>query len=98
MFCDEELRRKTDPKATKIILYSRERINFVVSLLITLMILALLIVPVYILWKLTRTANFTNATTAVIIGVLLVFTLVFSGVLSLFTRARRHEVLAAAAG
>ncbi|KAF4630953.1 hypothetical protein G7Y89_g7180 [Cudoniella acicularis] len=98
IFSDENLRQKTDPKATNIILYSRERINIVVSLLITLMILALLIVPVYILWKLTRTANFTNTRTAVIIGLLLVFTLVFSVVLSLFTRARRHEVLAAAAG
>jgi len=60
------------------------------------MILALLIVPVYILWKLTRVTE-SNTTTAVIIGVLLVFTLVFSGVLSLFTRAKRHEILAAAA-
>ena len=63
------------------------------------MILALLIVPVYFLWHIARTATtFTNATTAVIIGILLVFTLIFSGVLSLFTRAKRHEILAAAAG
>jgi hypothetical protein len=62
------------------------------------MILALLIVPVYFLWHIAHTAIFTNATTAVIIGILLVFTLIFSGVLSLFTRAKRHEILAAAAG
>jgi len=31
------------------------------------------------------------------IGVLLVFTLVFSAVLSLFTKAKRHEIFGAAA-
>jgi len=98
LFCSKDLRRKTDFKKSSIILYSRTRINMVVSLIITLVILALLIIPVYLLWHLTRSGEFTNATTAVMIGVLLVFTLVFSGVLSLFTRAKRHEVLAAAAG
>jgi hypothetical protein len=92
----QELREKADPKASGIILYSRERIDFVVSLIITMVILALLIVPVYILWHLTRVTESTTVV-AIIVGVLLVFTLVFSAVLSLFTRARRHEILASAA-
>lgn len=60
------------------------------------MILALLIIPVYILWKLTSSAS-SAFNVGLIISVLLVFTLVFSIVLLLFTRAKRHEVLAAAA-
>lgn len=60
------------------------------------MILTLLIVPVYILWNLTRDIQSTRAV-AIIIAVLLVSTLVFSIVLSLFTKAKRHEVLASAA-
>ncbi|KAF2432801.1 hypothetical protein EJ08DRAFT_630152 [Tothia fuscella] len=39
----------------------------------------------------------TGRTDAVCLGTLLVFTLAFSAVLSLFTRARRHEILGAAA-
>jgi hypothetical protein len=92
----KDLRAKADPKATGIILYSRSRIDFVVTLIITGMILALLIIPVYILWNLTRSIQSTK-TVAIIIAVLLISTLVFSGVLSLFTRAKRHEVLASAA-
>jgi hypothetical protein len=66
------------------------------SLVITAMVLALLIVPVYLLWNLTLAIP-SGTTTAIIIGVLLVFTLIFSGTLSLLTRARRHEILASAA-
>jgi acyl-CoA synthetase (AMP-forming)/AMP-acid ligase II len=98
LFCEKDLRRKADPKEGMVILYSRDRINFLVSMLITLIILGLLIIPVYFLWKISRQTNLTNNTTAIILSVLLVFTLVFSGVLSIFTRAKRHEVLAASAG
>lgn len=92
----EEQRQKTEAKNSGIVFFNRERINIVVSLIITVTILALLIVPVYILWKLTRTIE-NNKMVGVIIGVLLIFTLVFSAVLTLFTRAKRHEILAAAA-
>lgn len=92
----EEQRQKTEAKNSGIVFFNRERINIVVSLIITVKILALLIVPVYILWKLTRTIE-NNKMVRVIIGVLLIFTLVFSAVLMLFTRAKRHEILAAAA-
>jgi hypothetical protein len=60
------------------------------------MILALLVLPVYILYRLTAgTRTYHNA---LCMGVLLVFTLCFSAGLSFFTRAQRHEILAAAAG
>jgi uncharacterized protein DUF6594 len=61
-----------------------------------MMILALLIVPIYLLYHLV-TALGSNRTDAICMGVLLVATLAFSAVLSIFTRAKRHEVLAAAA-
>jgi hypothetical protein len=60
------------------------------------MILALLIIPVYLLWHLTRVIQSDKAV-AIIIAVLLLFTLVFSAVIFLFTRAKRHEILASAA-
>jgi len=96
LFCSPELYQKTDPRVTGIMLYSRRRIDIVASLVITAMVLALLIVPVYLLWHLTRAMQ-SGTATAIVIGVLLVFTLVFSGTLSLLTRARRHEILASAA-
>jgi hypothetical protein len=61
------------------------------------MILALLVVPIYILSRLA-TRSSSSRTDAMCIGVLLVSTLAFSAFLSFFTRAKRHEVLAAAAG
>jgi hypothetical protein len=77
-------------------LYSRRRIGLLASLVITAMVLALLIIPVYILWHLTRAIQ-SGTDTAIIIALLLVFTLTFSGTLSLVTRAQRHEILASAA-
>ncbi|KAG4442411.1 hypothetical protein IFR05_002113 [Cadophora sp. M221] len=56
----------------------------------------LLSIPVYILWNLTRAVN-SGKTISIIIAVLLVSTLIFSAELTLFTRAKRHEILAAAA-
>ena len=60
------------------------------------MILALLVVPIYILYHMVHDLG-TRKAYMVCIGTLLVFTLAFSSVLSLFTKARRHEILAAAA-
>lgn len=77
--------------------YTRSRIDKLVLAIITSMLLALMILPVYALYTLvdelgTRRAN------ATYMGVLLVSTLAFSAVLALFTQARRHEILGAAAG
>ena len=60
------------------------------------MILALLIVPIYLLYYFVTTLG-RNKRDAACVGVLLVATLAFSAVLSIFTRAKRHEILAAAA-
>lgn len=76
--------------------YDRSRINAFVNTLITFIILLLLVVPIYILYHLIHEVN-NGRGYAICIGVLLVSTLTFSAVLSLFTRARRHESLAAAA-
>jgi hypothetical protein len=61
------------------------------------MILLLLVIPIYILYHVTARHVDTGSENAVCIGILLVFTLLFSTVISLFTRARRHEILAASA-
>jgi hypothetical protein len=69
-----------------------------VTFIITAMILVLMVVPVYIMWHLSiLSPNPPGPDTRTTIGVLLLFTLVFSGVLSFFTRARRHEIFGAAA-
>jgi hypothetical protein len=60
------------------------------------MVLILLVLPVYALYRISGVVENTTSK-AVCIGILLVATLAFSAVLSLFTRARRHEILGAAA-
>jgi Family of unknown function (DUF6594) len=68
------------------------------AILITIMILVLLVVPVFFLYKLSLASDTNNNTiNATVIGVLIASTLVFSAILSLFTRARRHEILGASA-
>lgn len=76
--------------------YDRGRIRFCVTMIITFMILALLIVPIWLLYKLS--VQGTIATDPKTIGVILVPTLLFSLMLSVFTKAKRHELLAASAG
>jgi hypothetical protein len=62
------------------------------------MVLLLLVVPIYLLYHLiNEVKNPDGRTYAICLGILLVSTLAFSAVLCLFTRAKRHEVLAAAA-
>jgi len=76
--------------------YTPERIERFVVVIITGIILILLVIPIYVLYQLTNGVETANSD-AICIGVLLVFTLAFSAVLSLFTRAKRHEILASAA-
>ncbi len=62
----------------------------------TLLILVLLVVPVWLLYKMSIAGKIsTNASS---IGVVLAFTLIVAAVLSVFTKAKRHETLAASAG
>lgn len=93
LFCSKETKLKSRGIE---VYYDRSRINAFVNTLIALIILLLLVVPIYILYHLIHDVN-TGRAYAICIGVLLVSTLAFSAVLSLFTRARRHETLAAAA-
>jgi len=51
---------------------------------------------VYILLKVTH-ASQTGPSTTLIMAILLIFTFIFTAVLALFTRAKRHEILASAA-
>jgi hypothetical protein len=79
--------------------FSAERISFCATSIIVVVILALLIVPIYLLYHLLAETGdtFTGKTTASCVGILLVSTLAFSAALSLFTRAKRHEILGGAA-
>lgn len=86
--------KTNDPK---IHYFSRSRVSFFVTFIITLLILVLLVVPIYILYELTVYNANTVADWECII-VLLLFTLLFSCILSSVTKAKRHEILAAAAG
>lgn len=68
--------------------------------IIVLMILFVLIVPTYLLFHVvngTEDGNLTKKDSSTCLAIMLVFTLVFSAILSLFTSARRHEILAASA-
>ncbi|KAM3066685.1 hypothetical protein ACMFMG_002395 [Clarireedia jacksonii] len=95
IFCTPADRQKTtDPNLHY---YSKPRKDVFVTSLLVLILLLLLILPVFILYRLTAHHNL-DITYTVSIGVLLVFTLIFSAVLSLFTQARRHEIFGAAAG
>ncbi|KAF7880403.1 uncharacterized protein EAF02_007249 [Botrytis sinoallii] len=95
IFCTTEDREKTtDPNLH---FYSKSRKDIFVTSLLVLMLLLLLILPVFLLYRLTEHHNL-DVTYTVSIGVLLIFTLLFSAVLSLFTQAKRHEIFGAAAG
>jgi hypothetical protein len=76
--------------------YIRSRIDGLVNAIILIMILFLLIVPIYLLYHLVTTLKSGRAD-ADCLGVLLISTLAFSAVLSIFTRAKRHEILGSAA-
>ena len=70
--------------------YAKRRIDTFVRLIITLLAVALLMVPVVVLFA-------DPNGTAMKIVVVLLFTLFFSIALSVFTGAKRHEVFAATA-
>jgi len=94
MFCTRELREKTNDK--NVYYYSSSRVEAFVGLIITSIIFVLLVLPVVAMYKLTSLPNNSHGTFSAI-GVLVVFTLLFSAAMSLLTKARRHELFAAAA-
>ncbi|TKA66353.1 hypothetical protein B0A49_08795 [Cryomyces minteri] len=71
-------------------LYSKERIDILVRLIITIFAVALLMAPVVVLLSAKESGT-------IKIVVVLLFTLFFSAALSVFTKAKRHEVFAATA-
>ncbi|KAL2055848.1 hypothetical protein ABVK25_004092 [Lepraria finkii] len=93
-FVSKQIKEKTGDQ--DIHYYDRGRISTCVTMIITVIILVLLMVPIWLLYKLS--VEGTIATSPKTIGVILVPTLMFSAVLSAFTKAKRHELLAASAG
>ncbi|KAL9117343.1 MAG: hypothetical protein Q9187_006120 [Circinaria calcarea] len=90
----KETRAKTvDPD---IHYYDRGRIATCTTIIITCMILALLIVPIWLLYRFSKAGTITTSPNSIL--VILMFTLVFCSILSAFTRASRHEIMAASAG
>ncbi|KAI9710487.1 MAG: hypothetical protein M1820_002623 [Bogoriella megaspora] len=94
MFQTEELRKKTDDKAVRFV--SRSRVEFFVGLIITSLIFVLLVVPVVVMYKMTAVSRGEHAVFTAI-GVLIIFTTLFSAAMGLLTAAKRHEVFAASA-
>ncbi|KAF2877428.1 hypothetical protein BDV95DRAFT_146952 [Massariosphaeria phaeospora] len=94
IFTTPALRAKTSD--THIFYCSASRIEALVNLLITLIIFVLLVLPVVAMYKLTAIGDRNNTFDA--IGILVVFTLLFSVAMGVLTRAKRHELFAAGAG
>ncbi|MCJ1401337.1 hypothetical protein MMC11_004549 [Xylographa trunciseda] len=94
LFSSKETKSKTDDSS--IHYYDRGRISVLVTFLITILILVLLIIPIWLLYK-CSIIN-TIATSPDTMGIISVSTLIFSAMLSAFTKAKRHEILAASAG
>ncbi|KAF7919169.1 uncharacterized protein EAE98_009489 [Botrytis deweyae] len=97
IFCTTVLRQKTNPETTKIFLSDPDRVNAIASLVLLTTVLALFVIPVCILWYLCQMSILSSANIVTIFAILLPFTFIFSVVISLFTRAKRHQVLATAA-
>jgi hypothetical protein len=74
--------------------YSHHRIANLVGLLITLIVFVLLVLPVIAMYKLTTLGHRSTFHT---VGILVVFTLLFSAAMSLLTKAKRQELFAASA-
>ncbi|KAH6712320.1 hypothetical protein BKA61DRAFT_692164 [Leptodontidium sp. MPI-SDFR-AT-0119] len=93
-----DLQAKGKAPTDYLTLYDRERIDILVSIAGMCIIVALLVIPVYLLWSLT-TADKTvsSRSTSLSLAVLSICTMIFSLVLSYFTRAKRHEILASTA-
>ncbi|MCJ1462368.1 hypothetical protein MMC07_000968 [Pseudocyphellaria aurata] len=93
-FCSKETRAKTnDPN---IHYYDRTRISVCATTIIMTIILVLLIIPIWLLYRLSIMGSLVTSPDSIV--VILIFTLLFSVVLSAFTKAKRHEILAASAG
>jgi hypothetical protein len=81
---------------TGIVFYSQERLGAVANPIIAMVLTFLFVAPISLLYYLSsNTAGLRRAVAS--IGVLMSFTLIFTALISAFTRAKRHEVTAASA-
>lgn len=71
-------------------LYSKYRIDTLVRLILTTITVVLLVVPTAVLYKV-------SGRSALKIGLIVFFTLLFSIALGVLTKAKRHEMFAATA-
>ncbi|MCJ1349443.1 hypothetical protein MMC31_007683, partial [Peltigera leucophlebia] len=83
----EELAKSND---AYVHLYSRYRIDILVRLILTIITVVLLVVPTAVLYEVSGHA-------ALKIGLIMLFTLLFSMALGILTKAKRHEMFAATA-
>ncbi|KAF9694168.1 hypothetical protein EKO04_007775 [Ascochyta lentis] len=95
IFATKELRDKVEGTDGTVFYYSPSRIERLSGFIITMIIFILLILPVVAMYKLTSVGERNSTFDAV--GVLVVFTLLFSAAMSLLTKAQRHELFAASA-
>jgi hypothetical protein len=79
------------------VFYSHRRIERFVVAIITFVVLLLLVIPIYLLYRTTSTFMDTSGENTICVGILLISTLLFSTIISIFTRAKRHEIFAASA-
>lgn len=80
--------------------FNPERIQLIAGFILTILIVALLVVPICLLYVLVSRTDgiFDRKTTALCIVILLVSTWLAAASLAMFTKAKRHEILAASAG
>lgn len=95
MLCTPELRAKTNNRHLNY--WSPSRVETLIGVIITVVVFILLVCPVVIMYTLTSQSHNDPQSTFRAIGVLVVFTLLFSAAMSMLTKARRHELFAAAA-
>ncbi len=88
LFTSSEQVQKTDHRNLQ--LYSKRRVDVVVRLVLVLTTVALLVGPSAVLY-------FVAGQSALKICLIMVFTLLFAAALSVCTKAKRHEMLAATA-
>jgi hypothetical protein len=88
LFSSKSQREKTDDKYVHYV--SKKRLDMLIRVMVMLVAVGLLVVPVFILLA-------SGSTSYLRVVIILVFTGAFSIALSLFTKAKRHEVFAATA-
>ncbi|KAF2138996.1 uncharacterized protein K452DRAFT_79309 [Aplosporella prunicola CBS 121167] len=93
IFRPRALTEKTEDKC--VFYYASNRVETLCAVIITSVIFVLLVLPVFAMYKLTSFGD--RSSTFDAIGVLVVFTLLFSAAMSLLTKAKRHELFAASA-